>query len=335
MQDTPEVLVSFISYKQAIQNRSPLTVKQYAGDLEMFFRYTLSQRKKIAYEEAALSSVDEEFIKSIKPGDIYAFLLYLSQKRNDNSRTVARKLSAIKSFFKYHSAKTHIVTENPARDIDSPQIRPALPKHLSLDESVNLLDSVDPASPDYARDYCILTLFLNCGMRLSELVGIDLTDIDSDLSKLRVTGKGSKMRVVYLNEACREAIKAYLPVRSEKSSRCRVPLALDSRNALFLSKRNRRVSPQTVEWLVYKYLGRAGLGGRGLSTHKLRHTAATLMYNEGGVDVLTLKDILGHEQLSTTQIYTHVSDQKLASAMDANPLSGKRKKNADKNNKDQ
>lgn len=334
MDEMPEVLLSFVSYKQTIQNRSKLTVKQYSLDLVMFFRYTLSQRKKLPAEKTSLSDVDEEFIKSIKPADIYAFLLYLSQERKDNSRTVARKLSAIKSFFKYHSAKTHIVKDNPARDIDAPQIRPALPKYMSLDESIDLLDSVDPASPDYARDYCILTLFLNCGMRLSELVGIDLTDIDSDLSKLRVTGKGSKMRMVYLNEACRDAISAYLPVRSERSSKCRVPLASDSKNALFLSKRNRRVSPQTVEWLVYKYLGRAGLGGRGLSTHKLRHTAATLMYNEGGVDVLTLKDILGHEQLSTTQIYTHVSDKKLASAMDANPLSGKGRKNVKAKDKD-
>ncbi|MBO4501195.1 MAG: tyrosine recombinase XerC [Clostridia bacterium] len=330
MQEMPEVLLSFVSYKRTIQNRSALTVEQYAGDLEMFFRHVISERNRIPMEKTDLAAVDEEFIKSIKPGDIYAFLLYLSNDRKDKSRTVARKLSAIKSFFKYHSAKTRIVKDNPARDIDAPQIRPALPKYMSLDESVNLLDTVDPASPDYARDYCILTLFLNCGMRLSELVGINLADIDSDLSKLRVTGKGSKMRVVYLNESCRDAISAYLPVRSEKSSKCRVPLATDSKDALFLSKRNRRISPQTVEWLVYKYLDRAGLGGRGLSTHKLRHTAATLMYNEGGVDVLTLKDILGHEQLSTTQIYTHVSDQKLASAMDANPLAKRGRKNVKK-----
>ena len=336
MQQIPEVLLSFVSYKQTIQNRSALTVKQYAGDLEMFFRFVLWQRSGKPMDECDFSAVDEEFVKSVKSGDIYAFLLYLSQQRGDNSRTIARKLSAIKSFFKYHSAKTHIVTENPARDIDAPQIRPALPKYMSLDESVGLLDTVDPASPDYARDYCILTLFLNCGMRLSELVGIDLTDIDSDLSKLRVTGKGSKMRIVYLNESCRDAISAYLPVRSERSSKCRVPLAADSKNALFLSKRNRRISPQTVEWLVYKYIDRAGLGGRGLSTHKLRHTAATLMYNEGGVDVLTLKDILGHEQLSTTQIYTHVSDKKLQSAMDANPLLRRgRKKNVKAEDKSQ
>lgn len=332
MQEMPEVLLSFVSYKRTIQNRSALTVEQYAGDLEMFFRHTLAERGKVPMEKTDLSEVDEEFVKSIKPGDIYSFLLYLSNDRKDKSRTVARKLSAIKSFFKYHSAKTRIVKDNPARDIDAPQIRPALPKYMSLDESIDLLETVDPASPDYARDYCILTLFLNCGMRLSELVGINLADIDSDLSKLRVTGKGSKMRVVYLNESCRDAISAYLPVRSEKSSKCRVPLATDSKDALFLSKRNRRISPQTVEWLVYKYLGRAGLGGRGLSTHKLRHTAATLMYNEGGVDVLTLKDILGHEQLSTTQIYTHVSDQKLASAMDANPLAKRGRKNVKKEN---
>ncbi len=335
MREMPELLLSFVSYKQAIQNRSALTVEQYAGDLEMFFRFVISQRSGVSMEECDISSLDESLVQSVKPGDIYAFLLYLSQQRGDKSRTVARKLSAIKSFYKYHSAKTHIVKENPARDIDAPQIRPALPKYMTLDESVDLLDTVDPASPDYARDYCILTLFLNCGMRLSELVGIDLTDIDSDLSKLRVTGKGDKMRVIYLNESCRDSISAYLPVREERSSKCRVPLASDSKNALFLSKRNRRISPQTVEWLVYKYIDRAGLGGRGLSTHKLRHTAATLMYNEGGVDVLTLKDILGHERLSTTQIYTHVSDSRIQNAMEANPLAHRgRRKNVKAEDKD-
>ena len=327
MHETPTVIMQFLSYKEAIQNRSPLTVRGYHHDLDMFFTYLLAKQKNVKEEDIeSLDEVDENYINSVTPNDIYGFLLYLSRDRGDNSKTIARKLSAIKAFFKYHSGKSHYVKTNPARDIDAPSVKQALPKYLSLDESVRLLDSVDGGDAFMERDYCILTLFLNCGMRLSELVGINLTDIESDFSKLRVTGKGNKMRMVYLNTACREAIEAYLPVRSEKASKCSVPLDSESKNALFLSKRNKRIAKQTVQWLVQKYLGKSELQGKGYSVHKLRHTAATLMYNEGGVDVLTLKDILGHAQLSTTQIYTHVADARVKNAMEANPLAKKGKK---------
>ncbi len=326
--------MQFISYKEAIQNRSPLTVRGYHHDLDMFFTYLLAKQKKVKEEDIeTLDEVDEKYINTVTPNDIYGFLLYLSRDRHDSAKTIARKLSAIKAFFKYHSSKSHYVTSNPARDIDSPSIKHALPKYLSLDESVKLLDSVDDSDAFMERDFCILTLFLNCGMRLSELVGINLTDIESDLSKLRVTGKGNKMRMVYLNTACREAIQTYLPVRSEKASKCSVPLDDDAKNALFLSKRNRRIAKQTVQWLVQKYLDKSELQGKGYSVHKLRHTAATLMYNEGGVDVLTLKDILGHAQLSTTQIYTHVADEKVKNAMEANPLAKVGRKNVKKESK--
>ncbi len=317
MDNAPQVIVQFLSYKEVIQNRSPLTAIEYRRDLEMFFRYLLTKRK---VEKPDLSAIDGAFINSVTTGEIYAFLLYLAQERKDSARTMARKLSAIKAFYKYHTAKSKLVETNPARDIDAPSIKQPLPKFLSLDESLNLLGAVDKAEPFYARDYCILTLFLNCGIRLSELVGINLADIDADYKKLRVTGKGGKMRVIYLNAACRAAIQNYVPERNKTASKCSVPIEQESKNALFLSKRNRRISNKTVQWLVQKYLGKADLSGKGYSTHKLRHTAATLMYNQGGVDVRTLKDILGHEQLNTTQIYTHVSDKNLEKAMEANPL---------------
>jgi len=292
-------------------------VSEYHHDLDMFFRYVMSARSG---GETDISTLDGGLINSVTTEDIYSFLLYLAHERNDSAKTIARKLSAIKAFFKYHNTKSRLVENNPAKDIDAPSIRQSLPKFLSLDESIDLLGAVDKTDPFYARDYCILTLFLNCGMRLSELVGINLTDIDADMKKLRVTGKGRKMRIIYLNSACRTAIDGYIPVRNEKASKCSVPIKQDSKNALFLSKRNQRISTKTVQWLVQKYLGRADLGGKGYSVHKLRHTAATLMFNQGGVDVRTLKDILGHEQLNTTQIYTHVSDKNLEKAMDANPL---------------
>ncbi|MEG1743215.1 MAG: tyrosine-type recombinase/integrase [Clostridia bacterium] len=196
-----------------------------------------------------------------------------------------------------------------------------MPKFLSLDESKKLLSSVDKENNTYERDYCILTLFLNCGMRLSELVGINLTDIEDDMTKLTVTGKGSKQRVIYLNNACRTALFIYISVRQQKAAETKKPIAFDSKTALFLSGRNQRISIKTVQWLVKRHLELAGLSGKGYSTHKLRHTAATLMYNTGNVDVRTLKDILGHEQLNTTQIYTHVSNKKLEQAMSENPLS--------------
>ncbi|MDD4124712.1 MAG: tyrosine recombinase XerC [Eubacteriales bacterium] len=319
MEATPQVIIQFLSYKEVIQNRSPLTVSEYHHDLDMFFRYLLNTRKS---EKTDLAVIDGAFINSVTTEDIYAFLLYLAHERKVSAKTMARKLSALKAFFKYHTSKSKLVENNPAKDIDAPSIKQSLPKFLSLDESVDLLEAVDRAEPFYARDYCILTLFLNCGMRLSELVGINLSDIDSDMKKLRVTGKGRKMRVIYLNSACRAAIEYYIPARNETASKCSVPVKQNSKNALFLSKRNQRISTKTVQWLVKKYLGRADMGDKGYSVHKLRHTAATLMYNQGGVDVRTLKDILGHEQLNTTQIYTHVSDKNLEKAMDANPLAG-------------
>ena len=243
-------------------------------------------------------------------------MAYLASERGCGASARSRKLSAIKAYFKYLTSVERVMEKNPAVDIESPKIKRALPKFLSLDESVSLLDSVyaDEESKTKERDYCILTLFLNCGMRLSELVGINLTDIDPQMRSLRVVGKGNKERIVYLNDACRAAIRDYIPVRGRDGKE------IKDKNALFLSRLHKRISVKTVQWLVYKYLGEAGLKNKHYSTHKLRHTAATLMYQEGGVDVLALKEILGHEQLNTTQIYTHISNASLEEAVSANPL---------------
>ncbi len=321
MEEIPTVINSFLAYKGAIQNCSPLTVKEYYNDLRTFFRYIITKRSGkdlSALEEADISQVDEELAGSVTTDEVYSFLLYLAQEKKNKAPARARKLSAIKAFYKYHTLKSKKLTNNPAKDIDSPAVKRALPKYLSLDESIKLLESVDKKSDTYERDYCIITLFLNCGMRLSELVGINLTDISDDMTKLVVTGKGNKMRTVYLNKACRDALEAYLKVRAKKAMANGKSIV--DKNALFLSGRNRRISNKTVQWLIKKQLEESGLAGKGYSVHKLRHTAATLMYNSGNVDVRVLKDILGHEQLNTTQIYTHVSDKKLEEAMEANPL---------------
>ena len=323
MDQVPRVLRSFLSYKETIQGRSAQTVEKYASDLRIFFRFLLvsrGEKEPSDWEHMDLSGVDEKFISTITPDEIYAFLLWCAHDQQNKAAARARKLSAVKSFFKYHTTKSHVLDRDPTLNIDSPAVKQALPKYLSLDESLALLRSVPDDRPTAKRDYCILTFFLNCGMRLSELVGIDLTDISSDFRKLVVTGKGSKQRTVYLNEACRDAVQDYLAVRESIGRTEGHPIR--DKNALFLSERGNRISDKTVQWLVKRQLKEAGLEGKGYSTHKLRHTAATLMYNNGNVDIRVLKDILGHEQLTTTQIYTHVSDRKLAEAMDANPLSG-------------
>ncbi len=326
--NTPIVLLQFLSYKSALQNCSQNTVSEYELDLILFFRFIIASRegKMEELESISISGVDEAFINSVRPDEVYSYLLYLTNTRKNKPNSRARRLSAIKAFYKYHTSKTRIVKINPVADVDAPKKAKTLPKFLSLDESKKLLDAVDKNSETFERDYCILTFFLNCGMRLSELVGINLSDVSDDMTKLVVTGKGAKQRVIYLNDACRAALSDYLAVREKKAHERGRTIPDGAKNALFLSSRNLRISDKTVQWLVKRHLALAGLEGKGYSTHKLRHTAATLMYNYGDVDVMTLKDILGHEQLNTTQIYTHVSNEKLADAMSNNPLAEIRKK---------
>ncbi len=320
----PEPLVTFAGYKSSIQNCSQLTVNEYINDLVLFFRYIITARSgenpdKVDMKTVSIAPLDYDLAASVRTEEIYSYLLYLAQGRGNQVRIRARRLSAIKAFYKYHTVKSRKLDDNPAKDIDSPTIKPALPKYLSLEESIRLLESVPGDSETFERDYCILTLFLNCGMRLSELVGINLSDIESDLTKLFVTGKGNKTRVVYLNSACRKALANYLSVRQIKATKYGNPIV--DKDALFLSSRRTRISKQMVQTMVYNHLKLAGLDGRGLSVHKLRHTAATLMYDDGeGVDILTLQNILGHEQLTTTQIYTHLSNKKLEEAAEMNPL---------------
>ncbi len=317
----PSLVREFASYKSAIQNASEKTISEYLLDLRTFFRFLLARDKKInpdspEFENIDISKVDLDYIKNITQEDIYEFLMYADGVRGNMEAAKSRKLSAIKGFFKYLTVKRMMLEENPAANIESPKRKQALPKYLSLEESIELLNAIknDSESKTKIRDFAIVTLFLNCGMRLSELVGININDVDKYLRSLSVTGKGNKQRIVYLNDACREALGDYMTERlSEKHLKNNNP-------ALFLSSREQRISVKTVQWLVYKYLDIAGLESKHYSVHKLRHTAATLMYQTGNVDVRVLKDILGHEQLNTTQIYTHVSNRSMEEAMQKNPL---------------
>lgn len=316
-------LKEFAAYKSAVQSCSQKTVSEYMTDLRTFFRYIIATRDGVKLDsedflKADLHKVDIEMIKSVTAMEIYSFLKYATDDRGNSSVSRSRKLSAIKALYKYYVNRKHAFKENPTADIESPKKKKSLPKVMSLDESLLLLEAVknDEMSETRTRDYCIITLFLNCGMRLSELAGIKTTDIDSELRSLRVMGKGSKERIIYLNDACRMALGDYLTERLDAKYR-----DLDTKT-LFISGRGRNdpLSVKTIQWMVKKYLDMAGLSNKGYSVHKLRHTAATLMYQSGNVDVRTLKDILGHEQLNTTQIYTHVSNRSMEEAMSQNPL---------------
>ena len=322
LETMPPLVKDFAAYKLTIQACSSKTVDEYLSDLRLFFKYIYATRNSIDiysdfFDKIQLTRLDADFICKVTTEEIYDFFIYLSNDRRNGSAAKSRKLSAIKAFYKFICQKKHLMEKNPAIDMEGPKKRSLLPKFLSIEESVALLEAVenDTESKTKERDYAIITLFLNCGMRLSELCGIRLSDLDRELRSLRVIGKGSKERIFYLNDACRDALNKYLEIRREpKYKRCNT-------NALFISKQYNGISNKTVQWMVYKYLSLAGLDYKHYSTHKLRHTAATLMYQTGKVDVRVLKEILGHEQLNTTQIYTHVSNKGMQDAINNNPLS--------------
>lgn len=320
MTQMPEPVAEFSQYMLVVKGRSPRTVEQYEIDLMLFFKFLKCKRNGLStdgedFDNLTIYEMTFSDAEKVSRNEVLQFLNFAALGRENVARTRARKLSTLKSFYKYYCGTVMKFGKNPVENVDSPKIPKSLPKHLSADESIDLLSAVndDEESRYRERNFCIITLFLNCGMRLSELVGINVTDIDRDMTSLRVMGKGAKERIIYLNDACRAALRSYFEVRDKTP----VPSA---KNALFLSSRHKRISKQMVQTVVNKYLEAAGLSGRGLSVHKLRHTAATLMYQTGKVDIRVLKDILGHEQLNTTQIYTHISDTEMEKAMTLNPL---------------
>ena len=321
------LIQEYASYKLTLQGCSPKTVEEYLLDLRTFFRFLLAREQDIdpaseEFNQIDVSSVGLERLGKIHAEDIYDFLFYANQQRGNQWAARSRKLSSLRSLYKYLVSKRHYLEYNPTVDLDSPKAKKTLPKFLTLEESEALLDAVenDRESPFRVRDYAIITLFLNCGMRVSELVGINLGDLDPQLRSMRVTGKGNKERIIYLNEACQQALAAYLEIRNS----AKYDTVRDK--AVFISRLEKRMSVKTVQWMIYKYLKLAGLEAKHYSVHKLRHTAATLMYQSGNVDVRVLKEILGHEQLNTTQIYTHVSNQNIQDAMAQNPLATRKKR---------
>lgn len=320
--ESPPVIREFLGYMETIRGKSPKTVEEYYLDLRTFFRYIKLRRGLVPpnsdFEQISISDVDLNLIKKIDLTQVFEYMNYLSYERGNSPVTRSRKVSSLRSFFKYLTNKAGKLDFNPVKELETPKIKKSLPKYLTLEQSLELLSKVDGKTKE--RDYCMLTLFLNCGMRLSELVGIDLTDLHMGNGTVKITGKGNKERIVYLNDACIDAIKRYLAVRPRKN-------VIDKR-ALFISGQRKRISPKTVQYIVKKYLAEIDLGGPGYSVHKLRHTAATLMYQHGHVDIRVLKDILGHENLGTTEIYTHLSSEQMSDAASANPLAHVKQRDA-------
>lgn len=326
--EAPPILRNFLTYHETIQGHSRKTVDEYFLDLRTFFRYIKILKGRVPrtaeLDDIPIDDVDLDLVRSVTLSDVYDYMNYLSRDRVKHPNAAApeyglaaaaraRKIASIRSFYKYLTNKAKLLAENPMQDLDSPRAKKSLPRYLDLEQSIHLLESVD--GPNKERDYCILTLFLNCGLRISELVGLDLTDVQGE--QLRVLGKGNKERILYLNDACQSAIADWLDVRGSAAG--------VHKNALFLTRNHTRVTKDGIHYMVKKRLLAAGLDASLYSSHKLRHTAATLML-QSGVDVRTLQEVLGHEHLNTTQIYTHVDNEDLRTAAKANPLSKVKKK---------
>lgn len=315
----PDLVNEYIDDLSVTKDRSESTLNEYVSDIRIFLRYMVS--KKLGYEspdelpdDFDLSFLDRDFFNNVTLKDVNNFLTYCKNERKIEARGRMRKASALRGLFKYLAVKMRYIDSNPLEMLEVASSKKTLPRYLTLEQSKALLNAVN--GENKARDYCILTLFLNCGLRLAELVSLDISDINFENKTLIVTGKGNKERMVYLNKSCILAINSYLRERPHDG------LANDdARKALFVSRLNKRIGRQAVQQMVYKYLADIGLDGHHYSVHKLRHTAATLMYRHGDVDVLTLKEVLGHENLATTEIYTHIENQQIKDAISNNPLS--------------
>lgn len=312
MDEAPEIIKEYLVYLSVVRGKSKNTVNEYYLDLRTFFRFLKRYFGIVPADkdlkEIDIADINLDFVKRVTLNNAYEFMSYLANECGSSVNTRCRKASSISSYYKYLTNKKMYLPINPMEELESPKKGKRLPKYLTLEQCYELLNAVDGQYKE--RDYCILVLFLNCGMRLSELCSINYNSIHDN--KISIIGKGNKERKIYLNQACIDAIQNYMKVRPTEG--------VKDKYALFISRNHKRLSPKSVQYIVNKYLEKIGLGGQGYSVHKLRHTAATLMYQYGGVDIRVLKDILGHENLGTTEIYTHISDIQMEHAANANPL---------------
>lgn len=313
MDDCPEYVKDYLLNLKLIKDRADRTEEAYFIDIRTFLRYLKLKHGDVdtdtPYSKICVKDVPFSYLENLTLYDAYEYLNYLKEIRSNSTATRARKTSALKQLYSYLHNKAKMLDKNPLEDLEMPRIKNKLPKYLSLEQSIELLKNID--SKHKSRDYCIICLFLNCGMRLSELVGLNINDYSKDNRTLRLFGKGSKERIIYLNDACIDALETYLKDRPSNSK---------DPDALFISQQLRRINKRRVQFIVEEMLKKAGLSNLGVTTHKLRHTAATLMYQHGGVDPLVLKDILGHKSIATTEIYTHLSNENLKKAAESSPL---------------
>lgn len=309
----PKRVNDFLNYLKNIKGRSSETIQGYSSDLNLLFKYLVSiKENKKNFNEVNITKVNDQFIKAITLTDLYDFLSYLESNRGNGAYSRKRKVAAIKSFFRFLHSKIKITDEDITIELEAPTIEKRLPIYLTLEQSRTVLNSMNKGKKNYYRDYCILTLFLNCGMRLSELCGIKLDNINDDT--LTIIGKGNKERIVYLNNDCLKTINNYLRCRDVKKS------TGEDKSYLFLSNLGRPINKRSVEILVKKHIENAGFKDKKYTPHKLRHTAATMYYKYGNADIRSLQELLGHENISTTQIYAHVDDETLRNIVKNSPL---------------
>lgn len=323
--DYPEFLNDYWFNLVVAKGRSERTVEGYLIDIRYFLRYLIFMESSdnIDFNSISIKKFDVNKLENVSLQKIYEYIYFLRDDRKNNSKTIARKISSLKSIYKYLTKNVMLIKNDPTINLELPTLKKSLPKYLTLEQSENLLTSTSDSGKESLRDYCIITLFLNCGMRLSELVGLNISDINFDENKMKLLGKGNKERIIYFNNACKNALKDYINSREN---------SIQDPDALFLSRKNKRISKRRIEQIVDESLKKIGLSGQGYSVHKLRHTAATLMYQYGNVDTLTLKEILGHKSIATTEIYTHLSSEILKKAADNSPLANFQNNSKEKNN---
>lgn len=323
--ECPRYLNEFFTFQRVVKIKSERTLESYYIDLRIFLRYVKLTKGEVRPDtpmrDITISDIPIEWVRDFSKLDILNYLSYVATERGNTAKTRHRKLASLKVFYKCLYRDLNLIPSDPTKDIDYPKMHEHLPKFLTLNDSIKLLENMNKDDPYYYRDYCIITLFLNCGMRLSELVGLNLQDVNLDERTMRLLGKGDKERIIHINDACADSIVQYVSERETS------PVEPD---ALFLSKRGTRITNRRVQQIVDNALRDSNLDNQGYSTHKLRHTAATLMYQHGNVDTLILKEILGHKSISTTEIYTHISNESVKEAMDASPLANIRSKNKPK-----
>lgn len=309
LENNPNILNEFLLYLMNVKNYSIRTIQEYKLDLKIFLKFILIYKEiNIEFKEITIFT-----ILQINHEDILAFLVYMNYKKNNCSSTRNRRIASIKSFFKWlYVQNPAIKKENPAINIHKATCHYRLPKYLTLEEAKKIQNIFNENnSKNYIRNNCIIHLFLSTGIRLSELINIDIANIDFDNKTIRVWGKGNKQRTVCISEYCKNMLLEYLNTRKIDNN---------LNQPLFISSQNKRISKSSIEYICQKAYKLMGLEDKEYTVHTLRHTAATIVYRHANNDILVVKEFLGHTSLVATEIYTHIHNNDLKEAMERHPL---------------